>query len=35
MRQRLIDIGGEFDFQSSAGNGTKIHLRLPLMSLQP
>jgi signal transduction histidine kinase/ligand-binding sensor domain-containing protein len=35
MRQRMIDIGGEFDFQSSAGNGTKIHLRLPLMSLQP
>lgn len=30
MRQRMNDIGGEFEFQSSAGAGTKIHLCLPL-----
>jgi signal transduction histidine kinase len=32
MRQRMNDIGGQFDFESSAGMGTKIHLCLPLMS---
>ncbi|HTV40322.1 MAG TPA: two-component regulator propeller domain-containing protein [Candidatus Sulfotelmatobacter sp.] len=30
MRQRMNDIGGEFEFQSGAGMGTKIHLSLPL-----
>jgi signal transduction histidine kinase/ligand-binding sensor domain-containing protein len=32
MRQRMTDIGGELEFQSGAGAGTKIHLRLPLAS---
>jgi signal transduction histidine kinase/streptogramin lyase len=32
MRQRMNDIGGKFEFQSSAGMGTKIHLCLPLTS---
>ena len=30
MRQRMNDIGGEFEFQSGAGIGTNIHLRLPM-----
>jgi signal transduction histidine kinase/ligand-binding sensor domain-containing protein len=30
MRQRMADIGGQFDFHSGAGVGTKIQLRLPL-----
>ncbi|HEX3624032.1 MAG TPA: two-component regulator propeller domain-containing protein [Verrucomicrobiae bacterium] len=30
MRQRMNDIGGEFDFQTGVGIGTTIHLRLPL-----
>jgi signal transduction histidine kinase len=34
MRQRMNDIGGEFEFQSGAGMGTKIHLSLPLPSLE-
>ena len=32
MRQRMNDIGGEFEFQSGPGMGTKIHLSLPLIS---
>jgi signal transduction histidine kinase len=32
MRQRMTDIGGGFEFESGAGLGTKIHLRLPLPS---
>ena len=32
MRQRMNDIGGEFEFQSGVGAGTNIHLRLPLES---
>ncbi|HEV2329720.1 MAG TPA: two-component regulator propeller domain-containing protein [Verrucomicrobiae bacterium] len=34
MRQRMNDIGGEFEFQSGADRGTIIHLRLPLASPQ-
>ncbi|HXC35777.1 MAG TPA: two-component regulator propeller domain-containing protein, partial [Candidatus Acidoferrales bacterium] len=34
MLQRMNDIGGEFEFQSGAGLGTTIHLRLPLTSPQ-
>ena len=30
MRQRMNDIGGNFEFQSGTGAGTKIHLRLPM-----
>ena len=29
MRQRMTDIGGQFDFESHAGAGTKIKLHLP------
>jgi signal transduction histidine kinase len=32
MRQRMDDIGGEFEFESNAGMGTKIHLCLPLIN---
>ena len=34
MRQRMNDIGGEFEFQSGAGTGTKIHLLLPLANAE-
>lgn len=34
MRQRMLDIGGEFEFQSASGKGTKIHLCLPLITLE-
>ncbi|HEV2318670.1 MAG TPA: two-component regulator propeller domain-containing protein, partial [Verrucomicrobiae bacterium] len=30
MRQRMTDIGGQFDFQTAAGRGTTVHLRLSL-----